>query len=562
LSNITTSYQFHKELESPVAFARREWKALAVFGGGFVLMLFVAVLTIDPAFFYPRLSTDPLLYWLKGLAFAQTGHTIARTAVNMPPFHYVALPGVLRAPLMLAFTDFDRQLRAIQLSNVLLLAATAAMYAYVFSWAVPRKWHWLAIGFSFGFMLLSPHWVANVFEPLADAPYAAFTVAFVILSARVLSSDRSIRTRPWATLAGIGLFVSAFLSRFTAPVLLPYAAVLGAGRKRHRAWRPGAMPAVAAAVVAAVAVLVALSWKTISLIYMYLPMAFLRQADGVRALKNLLFSALPSQIIPVFNLGFARQPIADHLRLPLDTPPGDIGLAILGLAISAATFSGMWLSRKRFAPEIAYCLTALPVLMLISPSTIRYLMAYQPFFWIFFYTTVSVLAAPMLARVAAKPAVSVAGVALLVTTGGGLAYVRSQRVHGSNADGGSAISIGASPRYIHEVTSTFRSLRTFLETLPRDRTLLVAIPGSTGRWKVISGLDYYRPDSTLSVVVAQRDAYLLEECGTIEECQDFPAWDGHMQRWLQTYGDFSYDLVFSKMTPHGKAVVYRIHNRQ
>jgi len=140
LSNISTSYQFHQELESPVDFVRREWKALAVFGGGFVLILVAAVLAIDPAFYYPRLFADPLLYYLKGLAFTETGHTAARAYINRAPFHYVALPGVLRSPFMLAFRDFDDQLRAIQLSNVLLLAVTATMYAYVLSWAIPRRW--------------------------------------------------------------------------------------------------------------------------------------------------------------------------------------------------------------------------------------------------------------------------------------------------------------------------------------------------------------------------------------------------------------------------------------
>ena len=559
MSNITTSYQFHKELESPVAFVRREWKALGVFGGVFVVILLAAVLAIDPAFFYPRLSTDPLLYWLKGLAFAETGHTAAQAAVNLPPFDYVALPGVMRAPFMMAFAEFDYQLRAIQVSNILLLAVTATMYAYILSWVVPRRWHWLAIGFSFGFVLLSPHWVVNVFAPLADAPYSAFSVAFLILATRVLCSDRPLRSRPWATLAGAGLFAFAFLTRFTAPFLLLHSAMLGAGRKRHRAWRRGAMPAVAAAVVVVVVVLVTLSWKTISI--GYLPIISLRSASELGTLENLLASALPSQIVPVFNLGFPH-PIVSHLPKTFRSFRGITALATLGLAISAATFWGMWLSRKRFAPEIAYCLTALPVLTLIVPSTTRYLMAYQPFFWIFFYTTVSVLAAPAVARVASRPATPLVGAALLFALGGGLVYVRSQRVAGTGGDRSSAISIGASRRYIREVASTFRSLRIFLETLPRERTLLVGIPGSVGRWKVIAGLDYYSPDNALSATVEGRDVYALAECGTLEACQNFTARDIMLHQWLKRYGDFSYDLVFSKMSPHAKAVVYRIHNRQ
>jgi hypothetical protein len=152
--------------------------------------------------------------------------------------------------------------------------------------------------------------------------------------------------------------------------------------------------------------------------------------------------------------------------------------------------------------------------------------------------------------------------ALLVVAVSGLVYVRSQRVAGTGIDNQSTeISIGAARSYTGEVATTFRSLRGFLESLPRDRTLLVGTPGSAGRWKVISGLDYYRPDSALSAAVARRDTYLMVECGTLEGCQDFAAYDERLQKDLEKYGEFSYALVFSAATPHAKARVYRIRNR-
>jgi len=560
LSNITTSYQFHKELESPVAFVRREWKALAVFGGGFVLILVVAVLAIDPAFFYPRLSSDPLLYYLKGLAFGETGHTAARTAINRPPFQYVALPGVLRVPFMLAFDEFDHQLRAIQLSNVLLLAVTATMYAYVLSWVVPRRWHWLAVGWSFGFMLLSPDWVSNVFAPLADAPYAAFSIGFLILATRVLCADRPVTSRPWAILSGAILFTLAFLVKFTAPFLLAHAALLAWGRRRLRPVRRGAIQGWAGVAAVGVAVLVALSWNTLSIRYLYLPFLFLRRASLFGIVENLLASALPSQIVPAFNLGFPHQGINDRYHVSFASSPATVALLALGIAISATIFVGMVRYRKRFFPEIVYCLISISALMLIIPSTARYLMPYQPLLWIFFYGGAALIAAPVALRIAAKPGAPLIGLALLLFTVSGLVYVRSQRVVGAGIERSTAISIGATRRYTNEVASTFRSLRGFLETLPRDRTLLIGPFGTAGRWKVISGLDYYRPDSVLSAAVARRDTYLLVECGTLEACQDFAEYDGRLQKELEKFGIFSYALVFSATTPHAKARVYRIRN--
>jgi len=143
----------------------------------------------------------------------------------------------------------------------------------------------------------------------------------------------------------------------------------------------------------------------------------------------------------------------------------------------------------------------------------------------------------------------------------GFTYLRSQRVAGAGIEGTSyAVSIGSARRYTTEVASTFRSLRGYLETLPRDRALLIGPLGSSGRWKVISGLDYYRPDSVLPNAVARRETYLLVECGTLETCQDFAVFDARMKKDLEKFGVFSYNLVYSAATPHAKARVYRMRN--
>lgn len=561
LSNITTSYQFHKGLESPITFVRREWKALAVFGGGFVLILMAVVLAIDPAFFYPRLSADPLLYYLKGLAFAESGHTAARTSINRPPFEYVALPGVLRLPFMLAFNEFDYQLRAIQLSNIAILAVTATMYAYILSWVVPRRWHWLAVAWSFGFMLLSPDWVSNVFGPLADAPYAAFSIGFLILAIRVLCSDRPVTSRPWAIVSGAILFTLAFLVKFTAPFMLMHSALLASGRRRLLPVRQQVFRAWVGAAVVGVGILIALSWRTLTLRYLYLPFLFLRRASLFGIVENLLASALPTQIIPAFNLGFPHQGIRDSYHVGFATSPATIALLAIGVAISATIFAGMIRYRKRLIPEIAYCLISISALMLIVPSAARYLMPYQPLLWIFFYGGAAAVVAPFALRIALTRRAVPVGAACLVAAVAGFAYWRSQRVAGAGIEGTSyAVSIRSARRYTTEVASTFRSLRRYLETLPRDRTLLVASFGSAGRWKVISGFDYYRPDSVLSAAVARRETYLLVECGTLEQCQDFAAYDAHMKKELEKFGIFSYEMVYSAATPHAKARVYRIRN--
>lgn len=562
MDHISSSFQFHRELESPAAFIRREWQALAIFGGGFVAVLLLGVLAVDPAYFYPRLATDPLLYYLKGLAFAETGHTVARSAVNREPFDYVAMPGVLRSPFIAAFRNFDDQLRAIQLANIALVTATAAMFSYVLSWALPRARHWMAIGYTFGFFLLSPNWVANVFAPLADAPYAAFTIAVLIIATRVICSDRPIRSRPVAIAGGVVLFALAFLVKYTAPVLLVYIALLAAGRARQHGTSRRALLIGSGVVAAGVLVLVALNWATITRRYMYEPIGFLLYAPKKGMLLNLFGLALPAQIVPDFQLAFARHPMVDAYRPVFGGTTGDVALTAAGIAVSLLFFFGMWRARRRFLPEICYCLAALPVLTLMIPSTSRYLMAYQPMAWIFFYVGAAALIRPLISRLRLHPLAPITSLGLLLLIGSGLVYLRSQRIVGTAGNRSAAISLGETRGYVHEVASTFGDLRRFLDTLPKKRTLLIGAPPTVGRWKVISGLDYYRPDMALGVAAREHDIYVVLECGTLELCQDFGAWEGLTRQGLKKYGDFSLDPVFSRANLHAKAKVFRLKNAQ
>ncbi|MEP6506680.1 MAG: hypothetical protein ABJC63_00530 [Gemmatimonadales bacterium] len=186
------SHDFHASLESFSSFLGREWKAISAFGGMFAAASVAVIFAVDPAYFYPRLQTDPLRYLLKAHAFMETGSTITRAAVNVPPFLYASAPGVMRIPLLIAFRDFDQQLRAIQLTHVLFVLAVASMCAYVLSWVVPKNYHWAAVGFSFAFCALAPWWTANVLYPLADAPYAAFSLGSLIVARAILTSDKPI----------------------------------------------------------------------------------------------------------------------------------------------------------------------------------------------------------------------------------------------------------------------------------------------------------------------------------------------------------------------------------
>ena len=239
-------------------------------------MLLIGVLAVDPAYFYPRLGTDPLLYYLKGLAFAETGHTVARTAINRQPFNYAAMPGVMRAPFMMLFSDFDNQLRAIQLSNIVLVTITAVMFAYVLSWAVPIK---TLDGHRLHIWLHAAQSELGGERVHAAGRRPVCRVYNRNVSARLVTSDRPSE-RPLAIAGAALLFVIAFTLKFTAPILVVFVALLAAGRPRdHAMSRRLEDPRLGRAVVG-IALLVALQLSAIVDRYLPEPISFLRRGSA------------------------------------------------------------------------------------------------------------------------------------------------------------------------------------------------------------------------------------------------------------------------------------------
>lgn len=523
--------------------------------------MLAAVFYVDPAFFYPRLSTDPLNYWLKARALIESGTTEASWAVNLPPFSYVAMPGILRAPFLLAFSDFDDQLRGMQVANIAILASVALMSSYIFSWVLPVARHWMAIAFAFAFTLLSPIWVANVFLPLADAPYAGFTLATLIVSVRLFCSDRPLASRPWLIALLAILFTVSFLLRFTAPVLVLFMAPLALGRWKERTVSNRARWASGFVALMVVVPLIILNLDTIRGRYFREPFAFLEKGDKTGMLVNLFGAGFPTQIIPTFQLGFVHPPIFDTFSTSFSNAVPDMAWAAFGILISVVIVAGMWFARRPFLAEILYFLGALPVLALMMPSTTRYLMAYQPLFWIFFYLGAATLAyrrAPWLVRLVHSP---VAVIGFLVAAVGLAVGLRAWKVAGSASERYFAVTVQRVPAYVTEVSGVFRSLRGFLETLPKDRALLIGGRGTVGRWKAISDVDYYAADSALSRVVSENDVYLLIECGTQEACHAWEIWKERTIDGLLTFGEFDFEPAFESRSGRSRAEVLLLKAR-
>jgi hypothetical protein len=557
-SSVTSSYRFHQQLESPRDFIRREWRAILLFGGGFTAVMIAIVLLIDPSFFYPRLQTDALLYYLKAKALADAGTTSARLAANLPPFPYASMPGALRAPIVRAFSDFDDQLRAIQLVNILIVDVTGLLGAYMLSWVVPRRRHWMAVGFSFGFILLAPWWMANISMPLADAPYAAFSLFSMVIAVRAIASPRPLFQRGRLVLFA-AVFAIAFLLRYTEPVVLILVAVLVRGRFPGQSlkWKNALIAVGGTALL--IGFLVFMNRDAIFGRYLAEPIGLLLRGDKESTVLNIFFLAVPGQIIPGFALGFSHDPIIDLYHAQFAATSRDALWSAFGAVITTVVVIGTWRVRDRMLPEVLMVVAVMPVLVTMMPSTSRYLMTYQPFFWIAFLEGCRALAeqVPETARRSlARHARSLATAACLIVLAAGLRTVRARRSLLSKQS--RLVELMDLRHYVRGVSDTYRPLKRFLQSLPPDRTVLTSSKAAWGRWKAIANLDTYVADSNIVAVAARKNLYLVVECGTADICAKEDARESLIKDGLCRFGEFNYQLVFTAKADNSEAKVYRV----
>ncbi|MEO5902452.1 MAG: hypothetical protein ABIQ55_00385 [Gemmatimonadaceae bacterium] len=551
-----TSFEFHRELESPLDFIRREWLPVIVFGGCFTALMFAVVLLIDQSFFYPRLQTDALLYYLKAKSLADAGTTAARVAINVPPFPYASMPGAMRAPLLWLFHNFDDQLRAIQVANIAITDAIALMAAYIVSWVVPRSRQWMAIGFVFGFMLLTPWWMANVFFALADTPYAAFSLASTIAAVRIITSPRPL-DRPLQLLGFSALFVAAFLFRYTEPVVIVLAAALWKGRLSGRKLPATTILTITIVTAALIALLVFLNRDAIFGRYIAEPIALFARSDKQSMILNFFLLAVPEQVVPGFALGFSHSPIIDLYHAEFASNGMDVLWSVVGATLTAVVFIGAWNIRGRMLPEILMLVCVIPVLVVIMPSTSRYFMTYEPFFWIAFYEGARVVVS-RIPGIVRQPVASHAGAFATVALLAGAAMGLRARERQEGSVHQRLAALGDLPGYVRGVSGTYRPLTQFLQTLPPARSILTGARGSLGRWKAISNLDYYSPDSGLVALAAHKDVYVVLDCGSVAYCARAPEFESWVKTTLCQFGEFDYQLVFEAKAEKSAARVYRL----
>jgi hypothetical protein len=146
----------------------------------------------------------------------------------------------------------------------------------------------------------------------------------------------------------------------------------------------------------------------------------------------------------------------------------------------------------------------------------------------------------------------------VATAIGGIFFLRSaQTARTAGARNVSGV-FGGERSYVGDVSATYRGLREFIETLPRNESLLVGGRGDVGRFKVIADRSYYRPDSALTKVALEKKVYAVLACSKSSECAELPRWLNIQTKNMDRFGKFRYETVYEARTPNARALVRRV----
>lgn len=549
---LASSYEWHEE-HGPFGDLRPvDWRLIFAAAAALTAMYVAALLLIDPDFFLSLLHNDQLKYFLKAARFAETAHTDARLAVNLPPFHYVSLPGVLLAPALWASSDFSVQLRLMQLTNAVGLAACFVLGAGVVAARVAPSRRVLVVAVLACCTLVNRLWFKEVSLPNATIPFM-FGSFGATLAAWAAVRGRGRRERAaWWGLFAVGAVMS-FSIKFTAVSLLGYAAVLLAGQAltARRLDRLGVVMILALAM--AMGVVSWASWDTIQH-YVSAGQGRLAATSPKDWLLYLVAVALPNTLLPGFLGLYAVDPLPEATRFVWMTNPRDGGLVATGLFISAAVLVGAWRLRKTMLPEALLVASILPVIAGIASSAPRYLLPYAPWIWI-------------LAITAAKPVAGLserslgwwvqrtllAAFATLLLAAGWFALSHEKSVRSTTAG-----TLTGLRSHVEDVTDTYRALRVSLSLLPRDSTELLLFGGNLGVWGPVLGLSSYAPDERLRLRVQQKQMYLIAVCELRVGCRSLDLAVGRLREGLDKYGPFVYTPFAVLARPPLAIGVYRV----
>ena len=468
-------------------------------------------------FFICKLEADFLNYYLMAERVAATGHPVLSYAVNWRPLVYASGASYLYAPAMMLFHSYAFRLRAIQCENLLFFGCYLTFaFRYIRTVFPMREGQVMTILFAI-VAIIDWRTLILVMLPNADILPALVTVASLIVASSPRFGDRQ------KLLIVMLLCAPVFFIKMSVIVLpVAYSLVLLVKGDRDVRFFSLSAPLV-------VAILFYLYRNTMRDYVAMAVTGYLFPQGQVslsklfsvlgNAAANLLFVSLPESIIPNFNYFFlnVRSGLTPFVLDALNAR--DLIVIALGGAVSVAiTVGAVRLWKTQSFALFAFALS-LPVFALVTDGTARYLVSFEPLLWCCFMAA----AVPSVERVRWNKIAGLGGafaaVAMFVLIQGQYFVRRSERL-------GLSGEVTDVLHYFGDISAVYGGVRSYLDGLPRDRSLVVLVNQAgymSTVWDAVSGIPSYDVSKAEPGWDAGKRVFLVLACRA-PWCIQMPAW--------------------------------------
>lgn len=514
---------------------------------------------IDVGFIYSKLNSDPFNYFVMAKSLAETGSTDVSVVEGDRPIIYTQIPAYVRFPLFLLFKDLDTRLRAIQVFNIILLTIVANIYWIYLRKTIPVSWYKDLTFLPFIYLCFNP-WFVNVYLPLSDLILALLFLSIIVIIKTIDPGKISLR-RLFIVMMVLGIFMwSAFLLKFTSASLIAFMIIYFLqNNNNYQETRKSIIVKMSLTFISIVIIAFALL-TNFNLIKYYVKAGVgiyglsLHRAGHVfiESMANLLFSAVPAQIIPNYMSFYdSVSKISMGLELTQITLNNSLFL-IIGLAISVITGAGIWRLRRLMGAEIGCLLVMLPVVMITTNSTARYLSVIQPFFWIFFLQGITVIK-PLIKEKSRKLFIIMIGLFLFIIMSTQYRHIR--KISNYTLSGIRPVMMVS---FMEEISTTYQATKKFIDSLPKERTRFVFISNCGAKWYAISNIKYITHKNIAQKLKEGYDIYVVVDC--IRRFCNNSIDEAHLLlEELACSQDIGNCLVFSRENSEAKSFVYKLY---
>jgi hypothetical protein len=505
-------------------------RVLAIVGLVWAAIYLGGIFAADVHYYYGMLCNDPLLYYLHGWYLLHLHTTAARLADNIPPYHYVGLPGYFRIPLIAASSNFAVQLRLIQITNIAMLFGVGSISSYLLSLGMPPRLKSFSVFCMFSMLLLSTAWEWNVFLPLSDILFSLFFCGAIVAIRSLRDSSKDIRF-------DLDLGIIMILG-----LLLPfYAALCWLPKFRYKPIKN--LNYILATFGVLIVIAGVFTWRTF-LAYGSIWMQRVSMTRWSDWVMNLIAISIPCQVVPSFYYLYSHSLTSTLWWFNWTASARDVFVSITGCGISALVVIGAVRLWNVFRPEICLLLMALPVVMPIASSTTRYLLPFQFLIISCFLAGIRYLF-PLQVNMAEKHPRLFIGVMVSFFLVIALLHEIGSKARGSSP----SLSL-----YRDElnISSTYTSLDDYLSGLDVGKSRLVYFPSAqstSGKWTAIRGLHNYAENFTVYAIFDYPRRSFLP----VTEGQDVA-----MLASLSNWGEFKSELVLDASNQSAFGRIYRI----